>query len=139
MVKERISIQDWCCSCLGYEKLLDNSNDHVASNDELHLIMELSLRYTKTILAPQSSRRKTTAYLQSTATTFLSTKKIVSPQCLVDSQEPQQQQPVVAQPEQRPETTQINTKTPSQTDAQRQPSVSIQVKPVVENKAARVE
>ncbi len=64
------------------------------------------------------------AYLQRTAETLLSTKKIVMPQQLPDSQEPEQKQ-----------TTQIKTQTASQSDAQQQASMSIENEPVVEDKA----
>jgi hypothetical protein len=86
-VKERIPIQDWCRLCVGLEQLLDNLDGLVASNDELDLMMQLSLRYTNNLVAPRSGRRDTTGYLRNTATTLLSTKKIVPPQCLVDTQE----------------------------------------------------
>jgi hypothetical protein len=45
-------------------------------------MMELSLRYDNALLAPRSGGRETTGYLLNTATTLLSTKKIVSPQRL---------------------------------------------------------
>jgi hypothetical protein len=43
IVKERIFIGDWCRLCVALEQLLDNSKNLVASNDELDLMMELSL------------------------------------------------------------------------------------------------
>jgi hypothetical protein len=86
--------------------------------------MELSSQYTNTLSVSGSGRRKTTAYLQRTAETLLSTKKIVMPQQLPDSQEPEQKQ-----------TTQIKTQTASQSDAQQQSSMSIENEPVVEDKA----
>jgi hypothetical protein len=92
---------------VGLEKLLDNSNDLDASNHELNLMTQLSLRYSNTLLAPRSGWRETTGYLRNTATVLLPTKKIVMPQQLADSQELQEQQPVVAQPEQRPEMNQM--------------------------------
>jgi hypothetical protein len=72
-VKEWISIQDWCCLCIGLKKLF------VASNDELQLITKLSLQYTKSLLAPWSGWHDTTGYLWSTAAMLLSSKKVVIP------------------------------------------------------------
>jgi hypothetical protein len=82
IVKEQISIHDWFRLCVGLEQLLDSSKTRVASKDELDLRMEPSLRYNNALLAPRSGRRETTGYLRNTATTLLSTKKIVSPQRL---------------------------------------------------------
>jgi hypothetical protein len=94
IVKERISIRDWCRLCVGLEQLLDNSKTRVASQDELDLMMKLSSRYDNALLATRSGRREITGYLRNAATTLLSTKKIVTPQRL----EEQEQQLVVAQP-----------------------------------------
>jgi hypothetical protein len=106
--------------CVGLEQLVDNSKTCVASKDELDLMMELSLQYNNTLLAPASGWRETTGYLQNAATTLLSTKKILSPQRLE-----QEQQLVVAQPS-------------SLADAPQQSAVA-QVKLVVEDEALETE
>jgi hypothetical protein len=62
IVKEQISICDWCCLCVGLEQLLDNLKDLVVSDDELDLMMEL-LRYNNALSAPGPGRHETTGYL----------------------------------------------------------------------------
>jgi hypothetical protein len=86
IVKERISIREWCRLCVGLEQLLDNSKKLVASDDELQLMTELSLRYDNALSAPRSGRRETTGSLRNATTTLLATKKIVSPQRLEQQQ-----------------------------------------------------